>query len=54
MTELTSGAGAVHDLSQRLSAQHWPYPNCRGRSHCWVKCCEDAIQIHGGYGYLTE
>lgn len=23
-------------------------------SDCWVKCCEDAIQIHGGYGYLTE
>ena len=21
---------------------------------CWVKCCEDAIQIHGGYGYTTE
>ena len=21
---------------------------------CWVKCCEDAIQIHGGYGYMTE
>jgi alkylation response protein AidB-like acyl-CoA dehydrogenase len=20
----------------------------------WVKCCEDAIQIHGGYGYMTE
>jgi alkylation response protein AidB-like acyl-CoA dehydrogenase len=19
-----------------------------------VKCCEDAIQIHGGYGYMTE
>lgn len=23
-------------------------------SECWVKCCEDAIQIHGGYGYMTE
>ena len=23
-------------------------------SDCWVKCCEDAIQIHGGYGYMTE
>jgi alkylation response protein AidB-like acyl-CoA dehydrogenase len=20
----------------------------------WVKCCEDAIQVHGGYGYMTE
>ncbi len=20
----------------------------------WVKCAEDAIQIHGGYGYMTE
>ncbi len=20
----------------------------------WVKCCEDALQIHGGYGYMTE
>jgi alkylation response protein AidB-like acyl-CoA dehydrogenase len=23
-------------------------------SDCWVKCCEDAIQIHGGFGYLVE
>lgn len=23
-------------------------------SDCWVKCCEDAIQIHGGYGYMCE
>jgi alkylation response protein AidB-like acyl-CoA dehydrogenase len=23
-------------------------------SESWVKCCEDAIQIHGGYGYMTE
>jgi alkylation response protein AidB-like acyl-CoA dehydrogenase len=22
-------------------------------SECWVRCCEDAIQIHGGYGYMT-
>lgn len=23
-------------------------------SDCWVKSCEDAMQIHGGYGYMTE
>jgi alkylation response protein AidB-like acyl-CoA dehydrogenase len=23
-------------------------------SECWVQSCEDAIQIHGGSGYLTE
>ena len=23
-------------------------------SECWVQSCLDAIQIHGGYGYLTE
>ena len=23
-------------------------------SDCWVKSCEDALQIHGGYGYMTE
>ena len=23
-------------------------------SDCWVKCCEDAIQIRGGYGYMVE
>ena len=23
-------------------------------SECWVKSCDDAIQIHGGYGYMTE
>jgi alkylation response protein AidB-like acyl-CoA dehydrogenase len=23
-------------------------------SDCWVKSCEDAIQIHGGYGYMTD
>lgn len=23
-------------------------------SDCWVKTCEDAVQIHGGYGYMTE
>jgi alkylation response protein AidB-like acyl-CoA dehydrogenase len=21
---------------------------------CWVKSCEDAVQIHGGYGYMTD
>jgi alkylation response protein AidB-like acyl-CoA dehydrogenase len=23
-------------------------------SENWVKCCEDAIQIHGGSGYMVE
>jgi alkylation response protein AidB-like acyl-CoA dehydrogenase len=23
-------------------------------SENWVRCAEDAIQIHGGYGYMTE
>jgi alkylation response protein AidB-like acyl-CoA dehydrogenase len=23
-------------------------------SDCWIKSCEDAIQIHGGYGYTVE
>jgi alkylation response protein AidB-like acyl-CoA dehydrogenase len=23
-------------------------------SECWVQSCIDAIQIHGGYGYMTE
>jgi alkylation response protein AidB-like acyl-CoA dehydrogenase len=23
-------------------------------SDCWVKSCEDALQIHGGYGYMAE
>jgi hypothetical protein len=23
-------------------------------SESWVRCCEDAIQIHGGYGYMVE
>jgi alkylation response protein AidB-like acyl-CoA dehydrogenase len=23
-------------------------------SECWVRSCLDAIQIHGGYGYMTE
>lgn len=23
-------------------------------SECWVRCCEDAIQIHGGAGYRVE
>jgi hypothetical protein len=23
-------------------------------SENWVKCAEDAVQIHGGYGYMTE
>jgi alkylation response protein AidB-like acyl-CoA dehydrogenase len=23
-------------------------------SDCWVKSCEDALQIHGGYGYTVE
>lgn len=23
-------------------------------SECWVRCCEDAMQIHGGSGYMTE
>jgi alkylation response protein AidB-like acyl-CoA dehydrogenase len=23
-------------------------------SESWVRCCEDAMQIHGGYGYMVE
>jgi L-prolyl-PCP dehydrogenase len=23
-------------------------------SESWIKCCEDALQIHGGYGYMVE
>lgn len=23
-------------------------------SDCWIKSCEDALQIHGGYGYTVE
>jgi len=23
-------------------------------SENWVRCCEDAIQVHGGYGYMVE
>ncbi len=23
-------------------------------SEAWVRCCEDAIQVHGGYGYLAD
>lgn len=23
-------------------------------SESWVRCCEDAIQIHGGYGYMVD
>jgi alkylation response protein AidB-like acyl-CoA dehydrogenase len=23
-------------------------------SESWVRCCEDALQIHGGYGYMVE
>ena len=23
-------------------------------SESWIQSCEDALQIHGGYGYMTE
>jgi len=23
-------------------------------SECWVECCQDALQVHGAYGYMTE
>lgn len=23
-------------------------------SQCWVESCQDALQIHGGYGYMTD
>lgn len=23
-------------------------------SESWIQCCQDALQIHGGYGYMTE
>jgi len=23
-------------------------------SECWVQSCLDAVQIHGGYGFMTE
>jgi len=51
----------------RYMLYHCAYQLLRGRtaiveaalaklhiSECWVQCCEDAIQIHGGYGYMTE
>jgi alkylation response protein AidB-like acyl-CoA dehydrogenase len=25
-----------------------------GISEAWIKCAEDAVQIHGGYGYMEE
>jgi hypothetical protein len=51
----------------RYLLYHCAYQLCRGRmaiiegalaklhiSDSWVQSCEDAIQIHGGYGYMTE
>lgn len=51
----------------RYMLYHGAYQRSQGRSaimeaalaklhisECWVKCCEEAIQIHGGYGYMTE
>jgi alkylation response protein AidB-like acyl-CoA dehydrogenase len=53
--------------SARYIAYHGAYLRSLGRtavaeaaltklhiSDCWVKNCEDAIQIHGGNGYLTD
>jgi alkylation response protein AidB-like acyl-CoA dehydrogenase len=53
--------------SARYIAYHGAYQRSLGRSavlesaltklhvsECWVKTCEDAIQIHGAYGYMTE
>jgi alkylation response protein AidB-like acyl-CoA dehydrogenase len=53
--------------SARYIAYHGAYQRSLGRSavlesaltklhvsDCWVKTCEDAIQIHGAYGYMTE
>lgn len=53
--------------SARMIAYHGAYQRSIGRSavmeaamsklhisDCWVKNCEDAIQIHGGYGYMTD
>lgn len=53
--------------SARMIAYHGAYQRFIGRSavleaamtklyvsDCWVKNCEDAIQIHGGYGYMTD
>jgi alkylation response protein AidB-like acyl-CoA dehydrogenase len=51
----------------RYMLYHGAYQRSQGRSaimeaalaklhisECWVKCCAEAIQIHGGYGYMTE
>jgi hypothetical protein len=53
--------------SARLIAYYGAYQRSLGRSallesaltklhvsECWVKNCEDAIQVHGGVGYMTE
>ena len=41
-------ASKIVDMKVRVeSSRHMLY-------HYGVKCCEDAIQIHGGYGYMTE
>ena len=53
--------------SARYIAYHGAYQRSLGRSavleaamtkmhvsECWVKNCEDAIQVHGAFGYMTE
>jgi alkylation response protein AidB-like acyl-CoA dehydrogenase len=53
--------------SARFIAYHGAWQRSLGRSavreaamtkmhlsECWVKTCEDAIQIHGAFGYMTE
>lgn len=57
----------VYLETARYMLYHGAYQRSQGRSaimeaalaklhisDCWVKCCEEAIQIHGGYGYMTE
>ncbi len=53
--------------SARYIAYHGAWLRAQGRSailesalaklhisECWVKTCEDAMQIHGGYGYMVD
>ena len=57
----------LREETARLLLYHAAALRCKGKSgfleaslaklhisDCWVKTCEDAIQIHGGYGYMVE
>jgi alkylation response protein AidB-like acyl-CoA dehydrogenase len=53
----TARYALYHAAYKRSLGQAAVLEACMAKLHiseCWTRTCEDALQIHGGYGYMTD